>query len=143
MQYWLDSLKYGAKSLTSLFKIKSPIDSFWLDNTLKITPDQNLGLVKQLYFNQLPFFKAYQEMVKNAMLFENTTLYRLGYKTGWGFTENNHAIGWITGWIEENNHPYFFVLNIESPDKDFDMWTVRMKMLKGILKQLGFFKGDM
>jgi beta-lactamase class D len=143
MQYWLDSLKYGAKSLTSLFKIKSPIDSFWLDNTLKITPDQNLGLVKQLYFNQLPFFKAYQEMVKNAMLFENTTLYRLGYKTGWGFTENNHAIGWITGWIEENNHPYFFVLNIESPDKDFDMWTVRMKMLKDILKQLGFFKGDM
>jgi beta-lactamase class D len=143
MQYWLDSLKYGAKSLTSLFKIKSPVDSFWLDNTLKITPDQNLGLVKQLYFNQLPFFKAYQEMVKNAMLFENTTLYRLGYKTGWGFTENNHAIGWITGWIEENNHPYFFVLNIESPNKDFDMWTVRMKMLKDILKQLGFFKGDM
>ncbi len=143
MQYWLDSLKYGAKSLTSLFKIKSPVDSFWLDNTLKVTPDQNLGLVKKLYFNELPFFKTYQEMVKNAMLFESTTLYRLGYKTGWGFTEKNHSIGWITGWIEENNHPYFFVLNIESPNRDFDMWTVRMKMLKDILKQLGFFKGEM
>lgn len=75
------------------------------------------------------------------MLFENNANYRLAYKTGWGFTEQNHAIGWIVGWVEENNHPYFFVLNIESPDPHFDMWTVRMKMLKDILKQLGFFEG--
>ena len=77
------------------------------------------------------------------MLFENNANYRLAYKTGWGFTEKDHALGWIVGWIEENNHPYFFVLNIESPDKKFDMKPVRMKMLKDILKQLGFFEGKM
>ena len=77
------------------------------------------------------------------MLFENNSNYRLGYKTGWGFKENGNAIGWVVGWVEENNHPYFFVLNIESPDKDFDMSTIRMKMLKDILKQLGFFEGRM
>ncbi|MEI9806671.1 MAG: penicillin-binding transpeptidase domain-containing protein [Bacteroidota bacterium] len=137
MQLWLDSLKYGTR------KIRSAIDSFWLDNSLKITPDEELGLVKRLYFDQLPFFKSYQEMVKRAMLFEDSTTYRLGYKTGWGFKENGNAIGWVTGWIEENNHPYFFVLNIESPDKDYDMWTVRMKMLKAILRQLGFLEGRM
>ena len=137
MQLWLDSLKYGTQEITSA------IDSFWLDNSLKVSSDEQLGLVKRLYFNQLPFFKSYQEMVKRAMLFENNSNYRLGYKTGWGFTENGHSIGWIVGWIEENNHPYFFVLNIESPDKDFDMWTVRMKMLKDILKELGFFEGKM
>ncbi len=82
-------------------------------------------------------------MVKRVMLFENNTNYRLGYKTGWGFRENGNAIGWLVGWIEENNHPYFFVLNIESSDKDFDMWTVRMKMLKDILKQMGFMEGKM
>ena len=108
-----------------------------------MTPDQQLGLVKQLYFNQLPFFKTYQETVKRAMLFENNANYRLGYKTGSGFTEKNHALGWIVGWIEENNHPYFFVLNIESADKDYDMGAVRMKMLKDILKDLGFFDGKM
>ncbi|MEP6700419.1 MAG: penicillin-binding transpeptidase domain-containing protein, partial [Bacteroidota bacterium] len=75
--------------------------------------------------------------------FENNANYRLGYKTGWGFTENGHAIGWIVGWLEENTHPYFFVLNIESADQNFDMGTVRMKMLKDILKQLGFFEGKM
>jgi len=137
MQFWLDSLKYGNQ------KIKTTIDSFWLDNSLKIKPDEELGLVKRLYFGQLPFFKTYQETVKRAMLFEDNANYRLGYKTGWGFTEKGHALGWVVGWIEENNHPYFFVLNIESADKDFDMWTVRMKMLKDILKYLGFFEGKM
>lgn len=141
MQLWLDSLKYGVKDAKEKVQIRSAIDSFWLDNSLKITPDQQLGLVKKLYFDQLPFFKSYQEVVKRAMLFEDNANYRLGYKTGWGFTEKGHAIGWVTGWIEENKHPYFFVLNIESPDKDFDMWTVRMKMLKDILKHLGFFEG--
>lgn len=143
MQFWLDSLKYGAKSDTDKVVIKTAIDSFWIDNSLKVTPDQQLGLVKKLYFDQLPFFKTYQEMVKRAMLFEDKPNYRLGYKTGWGHKENGNAIGWITGWIEENNHPYFFVLNIETADKDFDMITVRMKILKDILKQLGFFEGKM
>jgi beta-lactamase class D len=143
MEFWLDSLKYGAKTAKEKVTIKTTVDSFWLDNSLKITPDQQLGLVEKLYFDQLPFFKSYQEMVKRAMLFDNNTNYRMGYKTGWGFDEKGNNIGWIVGWIEENNHPYFFVLNLESPAKDFDMKTVRMNILKGILKQLGFFDGKM
>jgi beta-lactamase class D len=143
MQFWLDSLKYGARTDTEKVIIRSKIDTFWLDNSLKILPDQEMGLVKRLYFDQLPFFKTYQETVKRAMLFENNTNYRLAYKTGWGYNEQGHDIGWVVGWIEENNHPYFFVLNIESPDPNFDMLTIRMKTLKDILKQLGFFEGKM
>jgi beta-lactamase class D len=136
MQYWLDSMSYGSK------KITGRIDSFWLDNSLKITPDEQLGLVKRLYFHQLPFFKVYQEKVKNAMLFEKNTNYALSYKTGWGQYDGKQ-LGWVLGYIEENNHPYFFVLNVESADANIDMVNVRMKMLKDILKQLGFFEGRM
>ncbi|MFT4095333.1 MAG: penicillin-binding transpeptidase domain-containing protein [Niabella sp.] len=142
MQLWLDSLKYGAGKDKKPYKI-SKIDTFWLDNSLKITPDQNLGVVKQLYFDELPFFKIYQEKVKHAMLFENNANYRLAYKTGWGTTEKGHTLGWIVGWVEENKHPYFFVLNVESPDPDYDLTTVRLKMLKEILKEYGFFEGRM
>ena len=137
MQFWLDSLRYGTQ------KIRTAIDTFWLDNSLKIKPDEELGLVKRLYFGQLPFFKTYQETVKKAMLFENNANYRLGYKTGWAHTENGHSLGWVVGWIEENGHPYFFVLNVESPDPNFDMKPVRIKMLKDMLKYLGFFDGKM
>jgi beta-lactamase class D len=137
MQTWLDSLSYGTK------KIKTRIDTFWLDNSLKIKPDEELGLVKRLYFNQLPFFDTYEEMVKRAMLFEDNANYKLSYKTGWGITEHGNQLVWVVGWIEENKHPYFFVLNFESADPNADIPTVRMKMLKGILAQLGFLQGKM
>lgn len=146
MQYWLSQLGYGAKTDSSKVVINSRIDSFWLDNSIKVTPDQQLGLVKKLYFNDLPgFFKSNQETVKRAMLMENTPNYRLGYKTGWGFPDSKEykQLGWIVGWIEENNHPYFFVLNFETKDRNFDVAGRRMKMLKDILKKLGFFEGKM
>ncbi len=134
MQHWLDSLNYGSK------KITTKIDSFWLDNSLKITPDEQMGLVKKLYFGQLPFQKRSQDIVKKVMLQENNANYRLSYKTGLGFLENGKSLGWIVGWIEENRHPYFFVLNIEGAH-DADMKNIRLNILKAILKQNDFFEG--
>ncbi len=136
MKLWIDTLHYGNMN------IAGPIDSFWLNNALKISPDEQLGLVKKLYFDQLPFSKYTQEIVRNVMLQEDNTLYKLSYKTGWGFDEQKNSIGWITGWIEENRHVYFFVTLVKSPDKNIDMKTVRMNITKGILKELGFFKGE-
>lgn len=134
MQQWLDTLAYGNKKI-------SAIDTFWLDNSLKIRPDEQLGLVKRLYFGQLPFHKINQDIVKRAMLFEDNPNYKLSYKTGWGFKENGNSLGWIIGWIEENKHPYFFVLNLETADKNADIRSIRLKILKGILQQLEFMQG--
>ena len=134
MQQWLDSLKYGNR------KIGGSVDSFWLNNSLKITPDEQLGLVKKLYFSQLGFQKRTQDIVKKVMLQEDNANYKLYYKTGLGYRENGNSIGWIVGWIEENHHPYFFVLNVEG-EPDAELWTIRKKILTGILKKEGFFEG--
>ena len=136
MKLWIDSLKYGNMN------ISGPIDSFWLNNKLKISPDEELGLVKKLYFNQLPFQQTYTDVVKKLMVQEQNSNYTLAYKTGWGFDEQGNSIGWITGWIEENKHPYFFVLNMQTAEKDFDMFNNRIKILKNILTDKGFFKGE-
>jgi beta-lactamase class D len=136
MQLWLDSLSYGNKKI-------STIDSFWLDSSLKIKPDEQLGLVKRLYFNQLPFYKLNQEIMKKNMLVEDSLNYKLSYKTGNGFKENGSSVTWIVGWIEENRHPYFFVLNFETPDRSADVYTIRMNLLKKTLRHLGFFQGRM
>ena len=134
MQHWLDSLKYGNHT------IGKHIDSFWLDNTLKLTCDEEMGLVKRLYFGQLPFQKRTQDIVKKVMLQENNANYQLAYKTGWGARENGNALGWIVGWIEENKHPYFFVLNIEGPPST-NVKDLRINILRSILKEQGFFEG--
>jgi beta-lactamase class D len=137
MQNWLDSLHYGNQT------IGSRVDSFWLDNSLKISADEQLGLVKRLYFDQLPFQKRTQQIVRDVMTQEDNTMYKLSYKTGWGFDEKNNNIGWIVGWVEENKHPYFFVTLVKSADKNIDMRAVRLNITKGILTQFGFFKGTM
>jgi beta-lactamase class D len=136
MKRWIDSLQYGNMN------ISGPIDSFWLNNTLKISPDEQLGLVTQLYFDKLPFQKRTQQIVRNVMLQEDNTQYKLSYKTGWGFDEKQHSIGWIVGWIEENRHVYFLSLLLKSPDKNYDMRTNRIKILKQILNHYGFLKGE-
>ncbi len=135
MQRWLDSLGYGNRN------ISGPVDSCWLNNSLKISPDEQLGLMKKLYFDQLPFRKSVQETMRNLMLQEDNTAYKLSYKTGWGFDEAGNAIGWLTGWIEENRHVYFFVTMVKSPDKNTDMVPVRLGITKDILKEYGFFEG--
>lgn len=135
MQQWIDSIGYGNKN------ISGPIDSFWLNGKLKISPDEQLGLVKRLYFDQLPFRKSVHQQVKDVMLQENNTAYKLSYKTGWGFGDDGNALGWLTGWIEENNHVYFFVTFIKAPAREIDMQTVRMNITRSILKQYGFFEG--
>ena len=135
MKLWLDSMAYGNRN------IGNKIDTFWLDNSLKISADEQLGLAKRLYFDQLPFQKRTQQIVRDAMLQEDTTTHTLSYKTGWGFDEKHNSIGWVVGWIEENKHPYFFVTLVKSANPAIDMQAVRLNITKGILTQLGFFKG--
>lgn len=135
LQKWIDSIHYGNQNTGK------QVDSFWLDNSLKISADEQLGLAKRLYFDQLPFQKRTQQIVRDAMIQESNTQYTLAYKTGWGFDEQGGNIGWIVGWVEENKHPYFFTLLVKSPAKDFDMRTARLNILKSILKQYGFFEG--
>jgi beta-lactamase class D len=137
MKLWIDSLHYGNMDLSSR------IDTFWLDNTLKISPDEQVGLVKRLYFDELPFQKRTQNIVSDVMTQEDNNLYKLCYKTGLGYDEKHNAIGWVVGWVEENKHPYFFATLVKSSDPNIDMKTVRLNITKGILTQLGFFKGQM
>ncbi|MCW3462241.1 class D beta-lactamase [Chitinophaga nivalis] len=136
MQMWLDSIKYGNMKI-------SRIDTFWLDNSLQISPDEELGFVKKLYFDQLPFAKTTMKTVREVMLMEKTPKYELSYKTGLGTTNDVKRIGWIVGWIEENRHPSFFVLNIETENAQLNMPEVRMEILRNILTDAGYFKGEM
>ncbi len=139
MQHYLDTVGYAAKK--GRFVIKNNLDTFWLNNDAKVTADEQLGLVKKLYFDQLPFQKRTQQLVRKMMLMESNSNYKLSYKTGLGTATNGHLIGWIIGWIEENQHPYFFALQVETADQSTDIRTVRMNLLKSCLKQLGFMEG--
>ena len=96
LQQYLDTLKYGSK------KIIGTVDSCWLNNTLTIRADEQLGLVKKLYFNQLSNLYSNRTMakVKNAMLVKKTDKYSLSYQSGIGAGKAGKTILWAIGWVE-------------------------------------------
>jgi beta-lactamase class D len=134
LQKWIDSLQYGNR------RTKDHTE-FWLDGTLRINCDEQLGLLKKLYFNQLPFLARTQEIVSRMMAMESNSVYRLSYKTAAVKKEDGHGIGWVMGWVEENKHPYFFVVNVESADGTKDLRQTGLVIAKKILQQMGFFEG--
>ena len=133
LKKWIDSLGYGNKDIST--------DVFWMDNHLTVNSDEQLGLVKKLYFDQLPFFPRSQKVVRQMMLMENNSNYQLSYKTGTGIRKDGHALTWYVGWIEENKHPYFFVETLDGVGAEKDMESKGLSVLKSILKQQGFFQG--
>jgi beta-lactamase class D len=129
----LDSLHYG-KGIAS-----ADSTHFWEDGSLVITPDEQLGLIKRIYFKELFFQKKSQEQLKKMILMEDNSNYRLSYITGVDTTANKYAT-WVLGYVEENQHPYFFVLNTNANKSD-NLIDNNIKLLKKILLQQGFLKG--
>jgi beta-lactamase class D len=129
----LDSLHYG-KGIAS-----ADSTHFWEDGSLVITPDEQLGLIKRIYFKELFFQKKSQEQLKKMILMEDNSNYRLSYITGVDTTTAKNT-AWVLGYVEENQHPYFFVLNTKA-NKSTNLTDNNINLLKKILLQQGFLKG--
>jgi beta-lactamase class D len=148
-QHYLDTIKYGN------MKIGPAVDSFWIDNSLQISADEQIGFVRKLYFNELPFLERTQGIVKNMMLREDTANNRFYYKTGTGYTQRNTMVYWVVGYLEHvmrvkeakesmnksgvRNYPYFFALNFEVPRNDTsrNWFDVRLKLMHQLLDSYG------
>jgi beta-lactamase class D len=131
---WIDRLSYGNKASGK------NLDSFWMNNILKISPDEQLGLLKHLYFDQLPFRKSVHLLVREMMVKEDNSAYKLSYCSSTNKDEKNNIIFWCMGWVEENRHVYFFV-NLEKSSGNNVMKKDSMGASRKILEHFGFFKG--
>ena len=146
MQKYLDTVRYGNK------RMGPNVDDFWLNDTLQISADEQVGFIKKLYFDKLPFSARTQRIVRSLMLQEDSTNYKLYYKTGTRMaTANNkpYILAWLVGFIEKketqigietkkpetNYKPYFFAMNFETPDTSNKYRQDRLNVMKDILKE--------
>jgi beta-lactamase class D len=135
MQFWLDSIRYGNTLMGKR------VDRFWLDNSLKISADEQLGFLQGLYTEKLPFQPRTQRLVK-ALLFQRQNIrYSLYDKTAIAI-EDGKQIGWITGWIQTGDRPHFFVLCAEEPGTQKDIKPVITGILGDILRGEDLFHED-
>jgi beta-lactamase class D len=147
MQHYIDTAQYGNR------RIGSKIDEFWLNDSLQISADEQVGLIKKLYFDELPFSDRSQRIVRSMMLQEDKPEYRLYYKTGTGDYKDS-TIYWVVGYAEKiehvkehkesmnksdvRNYPFFFAENfsVKTTDSSQDWAAVRIHILKEILNKM-------
>lgn len=91
--------------------------TYWIDGNLRITAQEQIRFLKQLYLNALPFDESDQRLVKDIMIVEAGREWILRAKTGW-----EGQIGWWVGWVEWPTGPVFFALNIDTPNRLEDLY---------------------
>jgi beta-lactamase class D len=134
MQKWIDSIKYGNRTMGA------DITQCWHDSSMLITPDEQVGFMKKLYFDELPFSKRTQRLVRSIMLQETSDKYKLYYKTGM-YVNNDKQMAWMVGFVEDStNHPYFFANNFETKDTSVNMMDTRLQTTKEIFQSMGLMK---
>lgn len=141
-QKWLDTIRYGNK------RIGPEIDRCWVNDTMQITPDEQVGFMKKLYFDKLPMSQRAQRIVRSMMLQEDSSYYKLYFKTGTKLS-GNKSLCWLVGFLERketqkgvvtkkeetNERPYFFAMNYETPIDSLASREKRIEILKDILKE--------
>lgn len=113
VQKYMEQMNYGNQNISENFP------SYWLESSLKISPVEQVELLRKFYDNEFQFSENNINAVKSVLQIstsDNTTIYG---KTGTGRVHNQDVNGWFVGYVEKNGHTYFFATNIQS-DKDAD-----------------------
>ena len=142
MQYYLDTVHYGNAA------IGEKLDEFWMNGTLKISADEQVGFIKRLYHSELPAFsERSQRIVRGMMLQDEGKNFRLYYKSAQQESPNGNFV-WMVGYLEEfvtlQNpktkkmqdipHPHFFALQFTTKDNSQDINKIQLGILTDILK---------
>lgn len=117
--------------------IAGGIDQFWLTGELRISPLQQIELLKRLYHEDLPFTTETMRTVKEIMVVEAGDSYVLRAKTGLAVLNGNENTGWWVGWVEHGDNVTMFatVLTATAPDSDFI--PARLLVTRAVLGELG------
>jgi beta-lactamase class D len=129
----LSKLDYGNDD------ISAGIDLFWLEGNYKVTSYEQIGLLKGLYADKLPFSKRNMKIVREIMVNDSTDAYVLRAKTGFAVRGKGQPLtGWYVGYVERGDNVYFFSLNLTGRDEDIDaLFPARIDITRAILKQNG------
>lgn len=155
----LFATQYGNMEIGDSLALKTE-EPFWMDGTLLISPDEQVGFMKRLYHTELPQFNERSHRIVRGMLFqEEGKTYRLYYKYGLDQT-TSPARAWVVGIVESFQsrrhvktrqieaipHPHFFALTLQSHEKEVDLYDKAIQLMwkmlnvNGIGDDVGFEK---
>lgn len=108
MQRGLDRIGYGNRD------ISGGLTRFWLQSSLKISPREQVGLLRALFNGSLPFAAEDIAVVKRDITLSSGKGLRFMGKTGSGSDDADRGIiGWFVGGVETPHNRWSFAVNIQ------------------------------
>jgi bla regulator protein BlaR1 len=112
----------GMKNLQTYFKqvnygncnFSGEISDYWMESTLKISPIEQVQLLKNFYTNKYKFKEENIATIKSTIKIAEKGENILSGKTGTGNVNGKNINGWFIGYIEQNDNLYFFATNIQN-----------------------------
>ncbi|RST60259.1 BlaR1 family beta-lactam sensor/signal transducer [Siminovitchia terrae] len=108
LQYYLHKIEYGNENLAG------KLDSYWIQSSLKISPIEQVQLLYALDENTFGFNEENIRAVKKAIFIDKQKFGQLYGKTGTGMINEKHVNGWFIGFVKQEDHTYYFALNIQN-----------------------------
>ena len=94
--------------------VEGDISSYWINSALKISPVEQVEMLTKLYYNQFGFTPENIKAVKDSIRLYSMDEGILSGKTGTEEIDGLNISGWFIGYVERDNHTYFFATNIQS-----------------------------
>lgn len=101
MSRYLRDFGYGNQD------ISGPLDQFWLDGQLRITPRGQVELLHRMLSGELPVKRSNVELVWRLLELESGPGFTFRGKTGLG-SQDGRAIGWLVGYAERAGHRWTY-----------------------------------
>ncbi|WP_441945616.1 class D beta-lactamase [Paenibacillus sp. 2TAB23] len=125
MKSFVDRIRYGNMD------ISGSIDAFWLDSTLKISAEEQVGFMEDLVEETLPFQEQTMKTVKRIMIDNDQDNYTVHGKTGTRLSDM--GLGWYVGYVENGKTDWVFAANVDSSGTAAKTVTLEALKRLGIL----------
>jgi len=148
MREWLTRLKYGNADTSGDVKL------YWLNGTLRISPDEQVAFLRQFFAGTLPIHGEYQHLVREALVQKPGTVQNatgihqvdgvwdkttLTAKTGATRVANGQGVSWLVGQLKAGGRDYVFASAVWNDHEGVDTLAgasraARTFIDRGILK---------
>lgn len=86
---------------------------FWLESSLKISPFEQVGILKSIFEGQTSFKQENIEKLEALMAYEDIETGNLYGKTGSGYKDGICQDAWFVGKYENTDGPYYFAVYLK------------------------------
>ncbi|WP_198042573.1 BlaR1 family beta-lactam sensor/signal transducer [Oceanobacillus sp. AG] len=137
----LDKIQENLKGIHyGNYDVSAGKERYWMESSLKISPVEQVQLLKAFYFNEFGFEEKNVQAVKDSLRIKELDDFHLSGKTGTGMVNGENINGWFIGYVENGVNIYFFATNIQN-DTDVS-GSKAVDITLSILNDKGIFKDE-